>query len=242
MPTHIVKQGDCITSIAKSYGFFWETIWNHGDNAQLKQDRGDPNVLNPGDKVVIPDKQKKEESRGTEARHKFILKGEPAKLRLRLTRDKKKEPKPGQKSAPDGEAVAEEPDYEPYKPEVEPRANTPFSLEIDGKLVKEGSTDGDGRIEISLPPNARGGKLILHRGKPEEETIPLALGHLDPIDITTGVRKRLKNLGFFCAETGDEVTPDLESALHKFQEANGLTANGKIDDPTKNKLKEIHGS
>jgi hypothetical protein len=29
MPTtHQVQQGECLVSIAESYGFFWETLWN----------------------------------------------------------------------------------------------------------------------------------------------------------------------------------------------------------------------
>ncbi|MEY2429487.1 MAG: hypothetical protein QOJ40_2372, partial [Verrucomicrobiota bacterium] len=43
-----VKDGDCLSSIAFSKGFFWETLWNHGDNSALKSKRKDPNVLSPG--------------------------------------------------------------------------------------------------------------------------------------------------------------------------------------------------
>jgi hypothetical protein len=78
-----VKQGDCISSIAAKYGHVPDAIWNDPANRQLKEEREDPNVLKPGDVVVIPDKRVKEESGGTEQRHKFRKKG-GAHLRIRF--------------------------------------------------------------------------------------------------------------------------------------------------------------
>lgn len=76
------KQGDCILSIATREGFFWKTIWDYGENRALKQKRGDPNLLLPGDVVTIPDKTPKEESAATEQTLRFVRKGIPAKFRL----------------------------------------------------------------------------------------------------------------------------------------------------------------
>ena len=59
MPEHMVVAGDCILSIAEENGFQWKTIWNHAANSKLKADRGDPNVLFPGDVVFVPDKRLK---------------------------------------------------------------------------------------------------------------------------------------------------------------------------------------
>lgn len=80
------SRGDSVTSIAEDNGFFWETIWNHSENSQLKQLRKDPNIIYPGDEVFIPEKTRKEESRATGSRHKFKKKGVPAKIKIRLTR------------------------------------------------------------------------------------------------------------------------------------------------------------
>ena len=74
---YIVKQSDCISSIAFKYGFFPDTIWNDSKNSKLKQDRKDPNVLLPGDEVYIRDKEEKEESCASEERHSFRKKGVP---------------------------------------------------------------------------------------------------------------------------------------------------------------------
>jgi LysM domain len=82
---HTVVQGEHLSSIARKYGFSsYKTIWDHGQNAELKKKRQNPNVIFPGDLLFIPDKGEKEESRSTEKRHHFKLKAEKPKLRLFL--------------------------------------------------------------------------------------------------------------------------------------------------------------
>ena len=55
MPTVTVNRGDSIPSLAHDNGHFWETLWNHGDNAALKALRKTPNILMPGDEVFVPE-------------------------------------------------------------------------------------------------------------------------------------------------------------------------------------------
>jgi hypothetical protein len=238
---HVVADGECISSIAYENGFYWETLWNHPENAQLKSTRKDPNVLRAGDVVHIPDLTLKEVSKPGKARHKFKIKGVPAKLRLRLMKDKDPVPESDEPGSTD-ESNYVDPGADAKPPEQEPRKDVPYALDIDGVIKKEGKTDGDGRIEIPLPPNARRGRLILNPGTPAQEVIPLQLGALDPIDEVSGARRRLSNLGFNCLPTGDEVTDDLEAAVGDFQQKNKLTVNGQLDQATKDKLKEVHGS
>jgi len=82
--TVIVGPTDSILSIAKSHGFFWKTIWNHGRNSQLKQKRKDPEILQEGDEVYVPKPEPKKVSKPNEAKHKFKLKGEQAKFKIQL--------------------------------------------------------------------------------------------------------------------------------------------------------------
>jgi len=103
MAKHKVKQGECISSIADKYGFFPDTLWNHAENAGLKQQRKDPNVLFPDDEVFIPEKEEKTESCATEQKHRFRKKGVPAKIKVRLLIND------------------------------EPQANEPYKLLIDGE-------------------------------------------------------------------------------------------------------------
>ena len=79
-----VQAGDCISSIAEQFGFFWQTIWDA--NPALKSLRKNPNVLLPGDIVKIPDLVVKQQSCPTDKRHSFVKKGTPAKFRLILER------------------------------------------------------------------------------------------------------------------------------------------------------------
>ncbi len=74
---HVASDSDCIASIAFHYGFFPDTVWNHAGNAALRQQRNNPNVLSPGDVVIIPDKRRKEITRPDHARHRFRRKGVP---------------------------------------------------------------------------------------------------------------------------------------------------------------------
>ena len=106
MQIYTVGANESIPSIAKENGFFWKTLWNHPDNADLKAKRKDPNILMQGDQVTIPDLTLRQESGATEARHTFQLKGEPHIFKLRLTRMNK------------------------------PRANEAYVLKLDGKLIR----------------------------------------------------------------------------------------------------------
>jgi Putative peptidoglycan binding domain/LysM domain len=90
-----VKAGDCLSSIAYEQGFFPDTLWNHPDNSELKQNRKDPNVLMPGDVVSIPDKALKEASKPAGQKHRFKKKGVPAKLKVCLM--KKGKPRKNEK-------------------------------------------------------------------------------------------------------------------------------------------------
>jgi len=105
MPKQPVGQGESTSSLAKKNGFFWKTIWEHPENAELKSLRKDPNVLFPDDEIFIPEKQLKDVSKPVDQVHKFKRKGEPCKLKVQLMKAGK------------------------------PRKNETYVLNLDGKLI-----------------------------------------------------------------------------------------------------------
>lgn len=82
--THIVRDGECLNSIADRYGFFPDTIWDHPDNAELKRARPNPGVLDAGDELVIPDKRAREVDGATDQRHRFRRRGVPSLFHMQI--------------------------------------------------------------------------------------------------------------------------------------------------------------
>ncbi len=120
--------------------------------------------------------------------------------------------------------------------EGEPRADEPYTLEIDG-VKQAGTTDADGRITTRIAPDARCGVLTLTNGG---ETFDLALGALDPLTEYGGVQARLHNLGYDVEVTG-EWNDQSAVALRLFQQRHELRPTGKIDELTRDALRAAYG-
>ncbi len=222
---HEVQQGEYLSQIARQYGFSsYKTIWDAGENAELKNLRKNPNILLPGDSLFIPDKEVKEESRATGSSHKFEVEIQPLKLRIVLT-DLKNKPLQGHDC----------------------------TFIVDGKPL-EVTTGGDGLLEQQITPKAAAGKVLDRGKPddeiPTERQIPFKVGHLDPIDTIPGQIARLNNLGYLA---GDPATPPAKpdvvdkdfqqflSAVEEFQCDFGLKVDGVVGANTKAKLLEAHG-
>ena len=213
---HKVEQGDCLASIAAKYGFTdLHTIYDHPKNATLKGNRPHPNVLAPEDIVYIPDKQEKQEARGTAKQHHFQLPNTRLPLRIVL-RD----------------------------PEGQPYANKRYQLKLE-ECVLHGASDGSGVIEQKIPIDATEADLTVwvaeDVGRCQKLHRTLKISYLDPVKEISGIQARLNNLGYECGTVDGIIGPMTKSALEKFQEQNGLAISGEVDAATQSKLLDCHG-
>jgi len=135
---HIVRLGQCVASIAYDHGFYPGTLWDHPENAELKRLRRSMNVLKPGDRVFIPDLQRKVVSVATDAMHRFRRRAVPDELNMIFTDH-------------DGR----------------PRSGLPYTVEVDGK-ERHGVTGSAGEIAIPIMPDAVSGRLVLHTATGDE--------------------------------------------------------------------------
>jgi len=241
---YIIQQGDCLHSIATDSGVSWQKIWNHPKNSNLRSLRKSPNILKEGDELFIPDPEIKQESCATDKNHVFELQGYAAVVKLRVLDYEYEQtpPSTSESASPPGRHVTEDdPELAHVKQKEVPRANVPFILEIDGRVMK-GKTDHDGVIIRHIPSHAQRGTLTVEPRTSKETVIPLLLGFLDPVSEISGVKHRLSNLGFNCGDQTDEITSDFQEALRQFQLLNDMQVTGQPDDATKSKLKQLHGS
>lgn len=208
---HIVQQGECIESIAFQHGLFWQTVWDHPKNRELRERCKAPSVLAPGDSVSIPEKLQHWETGESGRRHQFRLKGVPFKVQLRLLDD-------------DGR----------------PRTGVSYVLKFPDGTAVRGAVPSDGWIKHHVPPQAKTAQLDVLADTGTEQYV-LTLANLDPIYEATGIQQRLRNLGYMVEEPTGELDMATELALWEFQIAHGLSPSGGADEKTLEKLLDLHG-
>lgn len=216
--THRVRQGECLTSIAKAYGFDDPSeIYRHAKNAGLRRLRPNPNILYPGDTVVIPAHELKTFVLQTGMRHRITVQVPKRLLRIRL-------------QVPDSSLFA----------------GKPFEITAGKKTVK-GTVTSDGIVEAKIPADARDATLSIpdpglrlqlavghldpvHQGSPSQP-------------IPSGVLARLANLGYYAGPVSDQLDDVARSAIAEFQrEVMGRDKpDGQLDEGTLNRLVDEHG-
>jgi len=212
---YTVQQGDHLSKIAKDNGFTdYTVIWDHPNNSDLKKLRQNPNILLPGDEVFIPDMEQKQESGTTDKKHTFTVDKKTLKLRLTL--------------------------QDMYE---KPVAGAQCALLIDGQVFQL-TTDSNGKLEQEIPLDAKEGTLTIRGDQTPfaNDVIPIKIGHLDPIDETSGQVARLNNLGYSAGKLDGSDEDAFQSAVEEFQCDNGLTVDGICGSHTQSKLRQVHGS
>lgn len=211
MPSHTVKQGECLSIIARQHGFGVDTLWNHPDNEALREKRKSPNVLYPGDVIAIPDKEQKQLKVTPNATHQFQVKAKPPELRLRVLAGGK------------------------------PVKGVPYTVAVDGvehepKTAKK--TDGAGMVIAKVGHAAEAATVAIAK---QGTTYEVTLGHLDPITEATGIEARLRQLGYHPEPVALEPESFFSLAIWLFQNNHDLVPTGAIDDATIAELKKAYG-
>jgi len=209
---HIVRDGEHLAYIAHINGFqSWKSVYQHQDNQALQKTR-EPHTLMEGDSLVIPDKVKKTVTIATGQQHKFKLKHETVKLKLKF-------------KSSTGDVFAEG----EYK----------FSADFE---EQKGSTDNEGFFEADIKPKILKAECeVLTEGRKTPLRWGIQVGALAPIEKEAGWLARLANLGYYRQVPNDVESRERRSAIEEFECDNGLKITGEMLGKTIEKLKEIYG-
>ena len=209
---HVVRQGECLSRIAWSYGFHdYRSVYEDAANESFRKLRPNPNLIYPGDTLHIPDKDIKFEDRSTDQRHAFVVRSLTRLLSLAL-----------------------------YYEDKKPIANKPYQLTI-GKRELSGQTDKDGRLEKPIPKWAENAVLKIDGYTWNISIAHLNPMEGAEDEGVSGIQMRLKNLGYYTGEIDSDVGPLTRRAIRDFQADNHLKVDGICGPKTRAKLREVHG-
>ncbi len=216
MPWHDVVQGEDIVTIAREYNIGnWELIWDHPENARLRAERDSPYVLAPDDRVFVPDYRGEVVVLQSGSRHSLVYAG-PTQRHVRL-------------ALCDGRR--------------NPFRETRYALTVGNETV-EGSTDDAGALDVIVPVDASSADLTLFPRDGNDDLKyewRLRLGYLDPISSVSGVKARLRNLGYHIGEVNDTADEELNNAVTLFRAQYSLPVSSEIDDDFRTQLRLAHG-
>jgi len=225
---YIVKPGEHLGHVAARFGFEnFSVLWNHPQNAELKQKRESPLVLEPGDEVFIPDRVELVFSRATASSHDLQVHIDRVRLNLRFL-DLQNKPRAGVK--------------------VILSVDRPETGAASSARTQTLSTNGDGKVDTTTTTTASVGEATI-----DDLEYELRIGALDPIESKNGVAQRLTNLGYIVWPREDDLPDeeadarhdyDVRSAVEEFECDNHIQPiKGEFDNATfKAKLRELHGA
>lgn len=211
MPNYTVKQGDCVSSIAKKFHIGdWSVIFDHPSNKALRDKRKSPNVLYPGDVLFIPEVEPKDHPVASGAPHRFKVRT-PKKSISIIVEDA----------------------------EDHVLADMAYKLVVEGETL-EGKTDGKGKLETSVPVDAQQGQLTIGKFTWTLQIGHLNPVEHAPDEGSSGLMHRLRNLGYSVPADAKATDPAARSAIATFQARSSLPVTGEIDDATRKKLLDYH--
>jgi hypothetical protein len=214
MPPYVVRQGDYLAKLAHQFGFDADDVWNDPANGALRELRKTPDVLYPGDVLQLPVAKPESQSLVGGSGNAYAASIPCVEVILVLRDDT-------------GNLLPSEPcEIEGCGPP-------------DGPAPPPTSSDGDGKITLAVPVTQR--EVTIHLPR-KNVTLQVLVGDLDPIEETSGVQKRLQNLGYGDWSEADEEDETLAGATRAFQKDAGLEPTGTLDDELRQALLRRHGT
>jgi hypothetical protein len=168
----VVRSGDCVASIAARHGRGVDEVWEDPENAELRDARGTPFILSPGDIVRVQARPPARCPVQEGGSNRYRAEVPRVHVRIRLVG-------PPQESRGAPSALSD----------------VPYAL-VAGALRREGRTGSDGAVDEVLPAYVRAAELVVWPGEARETRSALQIGALNPKEEASGVRQRLENLGF----------------------------------------------
>jgi hypothetical protein len=210
---HKVTQGECLARIAKQYGFSdWQRLLTAPENSAFAGRCSNPNILYPGEELVILEREPGEEPGATDQRHVFQCQRPRRVLRI-ATEDIQ------------GKRLA----------------NKEWILKVNGLRFK-GRTDANGLLEHEVPMEAEDAHLKVGPYSWDIQIGYLnPIDETAPDQGVSGAQGRLRNMGYDAGPIDGMLGRKTHAALKAFQADQKLGVTGNLDRPTRTKLREIYG-
>jgi N-acetylmuramoyl-L-alanine amidase len=221
MRAYVVQQGDHLAGIAARLGFDAETCWNDEQNRELREQRGDPQVLAAGDVLYVPEPEGRGVSIRPRATNRYSARPPKVRVRVRMRTAE------GALANAECRIVGDGP----------PRTAT---TDGDGNLELEVAATAR---EVRVQASGRRVDAVLRIGHldPLDQDSGVVqrltnLGYLAPIEEYR-----------YADDDGTHTSADgrrrrVAFALAAFQRDRGIEQTGAADDATRDALREAHGA
>ena len=220
MRPYVIRQGDYLASLAARFGFDEDEVWQHDDNRELRELRGSPNILHPGDVLHIPEP--------AEERREALQPSTTNRYRAQ---------------------VAMIPVQVTVRREGEVLRNAACEVTSLSPPL-ETTTDGDGLLSIDVPRHLDEVRVAFTEHDFEMALRVGHLDPIDHDSGVSSRLENLGYLlpeAMFETAHPDFNAPEIrrrriQLALSYFQRAQGIEPSGELDDETRDALRTAHGA
>ncbi|HVY46199.1 MAG TPA: peptidoglycan-binding protein [Minicystis sp.] len=214
MKPYVIRQGDYLAKLAHAMGFDAKKVWDDPKNAALKASREDPNMLQAGDVLFVPDAPKKRLPLEKETENAYVAKVPTVTVSVVVMEDDA------------------------------PLANAVYTIEGLGDATERttdaaGTVAFEAPVhvrEVVVRFEASGAAMKIGVGDLDPATtdsgVRMRLAHLGHYGA------KVEGAEQYAARDDAQ----LAAAVAAFQSSNGLPVTGTVDDVTRDALVAAHGS